>query len=65
MNNFIEIKDNRRVLLINLNKMTHISSANAEFSEYMIHCSNGDYYYITKEDYEAIKAKLIDNDSKE
>lgn len=30
----------------------------------MIHYANGDYYYITKEQYEAIKAKLIDNGGK-
>ena len=65
MNNFIEIKDGRRALLINLDRITHIASANAEFSEYMVYFANGDYYYITKEDYETIKAKLIDNNSKE
>lgn len=61
MNNFIEIKDKRRKLLINLNSITRIASTNAEFTEYMVYFVNGDHCYIPKEDYEEIKAKLIDN----
>ena len=69
MNNFIEINSKNslhRNILINLNSVTSIvrfTPVNKE--EYWINLTDDESYEIDKEQYEEIKAKLIDNNSKE
>lgn len=66
MNNFIEINDGGRKLLINLNRIAFIESRNPNCSDFLICFDDLEHgYVIDKEQYETIKAKLIDNKSKE
>ncbi len=65
MSNFIEIKDNDRTLLLNLNRIISIESRNSNCSDFIIYLDEIDHgYFINKNQYKEIKAKLIDNNSK-
>ena len=66
MNNFIEINSGDNQVLINLNFVTSIRHTKHLQSDLYIVCLIEDeYYHINKNQYEEIKAKLIDNGSKE
>lgn len=66
MNNFIEIKDNDRTLLLNLNRIISIESRNSNCSDFIVYLDEIEHgYFIRKEQYDTIKAKLIDNNLKE
>lgn len=67
MNNFIEINTHGNQTFINLNlveSIVHGYSPCVE-SAYWIYLINHNVYEINEEQYEEIKAKLIDNNSKE
>ncbi len=67
MNDFIEIDSCGNQILINLNFITSITQNHNHYikSDYLIYLVNGKCYEIDKKQYEMIKAKLIDNNSKE
>lgn len=66
MNNFIEINTHGSQTFINLNLVESITHGHAPCikSRYWIYLINHDVYEIDEEQYEKIKARLIDNNSK-
>lgn len=66
MNNFIEINSGDNQALINLNFVTSIRHTHYLPNDlYIVYLVEDEYYHINKDQYEAIKAKLIDNNTKE
>ncbi len=66
MNNFIEINSGDNQSLINLNFVTSICHTKHFQSDlYIVYLIGDEYHHINKEQYETIKAKLIDNKAKE
>lgn len=66
MSNFIEINSGDNQVLINLNFVTSIRHTQYLPNDlYVVYLFEDEYYHINKEQYEEIKAKLIDNNSKE
>lgn len=67
MNNFIEINSGDNQTFINLNFIESVTHGHSPCikSTYWIYLINHNVYEIDEEQYEEIKAKLIDNNSKE